>query len=450
MTLGLYANGEMYYNGKMIKKRDLTVKGGVPPPYVPPDAMSSTNAKDSIDGVEMKNEDEVKNDESNIFSVSEEIVTEDKVPLLFGQNSLLCCELDTGSDGGTLNFFVNGVRLEEFEMRNLYKLLGGTELYPSICLCPLGPAPELEEEKDGDENDNEEGTEKKKKKKKETSKNEEDNENDDADENDESGKIEDLYLLYPSVLLFCGDDAISDADSELSRRLLNIANSKTPDAEQDGAKPDPAEDPQSETENDGSKDNKPKESEETDNRKSEDAAEPTTEANAPEDIKVAVDSPQDTAADVEVPVEKVVWMYETEEDGWIVYGPEISKELEEAHRAGNVDHTLLYGDETFRCQLEAKTQKTDDNRQQKMRRHVLSDGAAAMWETLTLKYEKPLSLSGQGMLKTLEKIWAGDTKLSDGLGFIFLYTLLSGDVKCRAVPGYGSGAGTLSIKFGLN
>ena len=64
-----------------------------------------------------------------------------------------------------------------------------------------------------------------------------------------------------------------------------------------------------------------------------------------------------------------------------------------------------------------------------------------MWETLTMKYEKPLSLTGQGMLKALEKIWCENTSLSDGLGFIFLYTLLSGDVKCRVVPSYSYGGG---------
>jgi hypothetical protein len=69
-----------------------------------------------------------------------------------------------------------------------------------------------------------------------------------------------------------------------------------------------------------------------------------------------------------------------------------------------------------------------------------------------MKYEKPMGLTGQGLLKTLEKVWGGQETFSGkqcGLGFLFLYSLLSGEVRAKVISGgYGDGGGYSSFGKG--
>lgn len=447
VSLGIFANGEVYHNGKLIRKRDLTAENSIPSQFIPAglveriaaNKLLSDQTVDGGGGAGSGDVCEEKKSEAEVIATA--------APMLFGRNSLIQCELDTSSQGGTLHVFVNGERLEDLEISNLYSLLGGTELFPSVCLCPLG-APPVTDVADGaegkadgdnavDDSEKEEAQKKKKKIKKSAAQaDEDDDENEDKNDDEEGEDSEEgLSLVFPSILLFSGDDALVDAEAELERRMLKDLKVESDEEKKEDAS-DAAAAPVTQ-------DSAAGEVEKAEEKKEigDEIPTPVSEEVEPQsaDAGAAVDDTPPIESAVEVPVDKVIWMYETEEEGWMVYSAEISRELEEAHRSGVVDHALLIGDETFRCHLEAKTQKTDDGKQQKMRRHVLSDGPAALWETLTMKYEKPLSLSGQGMVKALEKIWSENAKLSDGLGFIFLYTLLSGDVKCRVVPTYGYG-----------
>ena len=149
---------------------------------------------------------------------------------------------------------------------------------------------------------------------------------------------------------------------------------------------------------------------------------------------------------VDVPVERVRWMYETSEEGWKVYSVEASRELEEATRDGKAEHTLTLGKSVHKCKLETKKQTRDDaDGEFRIRRHVVGEGLAGMWEILTMKYERPSGLYGLGVLKTLEKVWAQKETMSGhqcGLGFMFLYSLFTGESRCKVSGGsygeYGS------------
>ncbi len=50
------------------------------------------------------------------------------------------------------------------------------------------------------------------------------------------------------------------------------------------------------------------------------------------------------------PIEKIRWMWESQ-NGWEVYSPEISREMELAKRAGKPEHTLRLGDRTLVCKF---------------------------------------------------------------------------------------------------
>ena len=156
----------------------------------------------------------------------------------------------------------------------------------------------------------------------------------------------------------------------------------------------------------------------------------------------------DSVKVVDVPIEKVRWMYEVEKSSWELYSIEASKELEIAHREGKTEYKLTMGDDIHKCNLERKVHTDgDDETEYRLRRHIISDGIQSLWEILSFKYEKPYGLSGQGALKILEKVWCNQESMSGkscGLGFLFLYSLLSGDSRVKIHGGsssYGSSYG---------
>ena len=157
----------------------------------------------------------------------------------------------------------------------------------------------------------------------------------------------------------------------------------------------------------------------------------------------------DTVQEVDIPIERIRWMWESDA-GWQVYSVEISREIEEARREGATSHTVIMGaTNTHKCNLEGLVYTDDsDGNSRRLRRHVVGEGMAALWELLTLRYEKPMGLTGQGFLKTLEKVWGGAETMDGkqaGLGFLFLYSLLSGESRSKVIGsgygGYGVGSG---------
>ena len=129
------------------------------------------------------------------------------------------------------------------------------------------------------------------------------------------------------------------------------------------------------------------------------------------------------------------------QNGWEVYSPEISRELETARRSGKAEHTLRIGENTFICMIKADagepTQECDDETQ-RLRRHVMAEGLPGQWEMMSVKYSPPISLYGESALKVLQTVWGGEENYmgrSAGLGFLFVYSLLQGQKRCKIVTG---------------
>lgn len=174
-----------------------------------------------------------------------------------------------------------------------------------------------------------------------------------------------------------------------------------------------------------------------------------------EDVVGAGDS-QDT---LEVPIERVVWMFESQK-GWEPHSAEVSKQMEEALREGRTEIMVLVGEMRYTMKL-VKTapggqqdahggdgqttggpeQENDDGQKQRLRRHVRSgDGLQADWEMLSLMYSPPLSMVGNSAMSVLEKAWGEGDSLNgqkSGLGFLFLYQLLRGTTRVSVISSGG-------------
>ena len=67
---------------------------------------------------------------------------------------------------------------------------------------------------------------------------------------------------------------------------------------------------------------------------------------------------------------------------------------------------LTIGETTHNCNLETKKVTIDTgDKEYRIRRHVIGEGLQGQWEMLSMKYEKPSALQGQGLLMILEKVW---------------------------------------------
>lgn len=146
--------------------------------------------------------------------------------------------------------------------------------------------------------------------------------------------------------------------------------------------------------------------------------------------------------EVEEKIENVRWMY-FQNEIWSSYSVEVSKQLEESLRAGKPEITLSWEGTILNFDLGKKVatinNSTDERR---LRKHVLKGAPKDMWEMLSVKYEKPFGLTGQQLVKKLEQIWAGGETM-DGkaanLGFLFLYSLLAGEVRnCKVLQASGN------------
>jgi hypothetical protein len=141
----------------------------------------------------------------------------------------------------------------------------------------------------------------------------------------------------------------------------------------------------------------------------------------------------------EVPIEKIRWMYFHPSNGWTLYSIDASRELEEAARDGKTNYIITIGLQIHRVKIDRLRVSIDDSdSDMAIRKHVVSDGLQGKWEILTTKYEKPHGLMGAGVLKLFEKVWSSFESMkgeSCGLGFIFLYSLLSGESRRKVISG---------------
>ena len=148
-----------------------------------------------------------------------------------------------------------------------------------------------------------------------------------------------------------------------------------------------------------------------------------------------------------VPIDSVVWMYETE-NGWVPHEKEISKQMETALRDDRFEIELTVGDKRLCMTLVGSDkgssnttnillQVDEEDNKQRLRKHIGGEGLQSVWEMLSLKYTPPLTLNGASALSQLAKVWStGDTFTGErcGLGFLFLYNLLRGGMQVRMIP----------------
>ena len=183
---------------------------------------------------------------------------------------------------------------------------------------------------------------------------------------------------------------------------------------------------------------------------------------------------------------KAVWMYEVPEGPWACYDDVATNTLEKAHSSGDKQavvpcmgalyKVIIDGDEepastNSRCgccgnrghlqqhcpQMGHQSQQSgmrqvphngdgeaeDGEAGQRVQRMVIDNWPDDAWKVISVQHRPPSTLSGQGALSVLQKIWsAGETMDGrvHGLGFVFLYELLQGSMRCAVMSrGYDGG-----------
>ena len=155
-SLALYANGLLYHNGVVIGRAN-GVRNTLETPVEPsaeatidheaatantdedasaPRRKAREKANRRKKKVRKKKSNGDEDGASPVTKVVREVPLAERAPL-FGKDTLLSCELDSSLNGGTLRFFVDKNPLESIEVSNLYSLLGASEIFPCLCLCPL-------------------------------------------------------------------------------------------------------------------------------------------------------------------------------------------------------------------------------------------------------------------------------------------------------------------------
>lgn len=488
LSIGLHADGKLYYAGNLIGSIEGSRKIEETLPVTNPDSSEKTVDEDASTA-ESKSEEEKKfGDEnptgplessaSNVSSSNDEtkgeiedgekgsadtIVSEEakmpdnteiKEPMpivkkelasLFGKDSIVGCELDT-NDGGTLSFFVDSIKLEGLKVTDVFKKFGGNEVFPCVSITPI-PLTVVVPEKKEDEAQVTENTPGKLIV-------EDDEGPEDAEEAEvpatneahpdplPEGAEVDKYANVPSVTLIGHDEDVTDTatnEPESSASLDPSTIAKEAESVEAGeSKVETTSAPEAEIAKVSADDAAPTDAIPDETIPTEEAKSSETEPQPVTDDSVKV---------LDVPLEKVRWMYEIDKSSWKVYTPELSKELEIASREGKSTYKIIIGEDEHEINFEKNTYGgTDDGsgNELRVRRHIVADGIQGLWEILSMKYEKPYGLSGQGILKILEKVWHNGENMSGqqcGLGFLFLYGLLSGDIRCKVMGGYGGYGG---------
>jgi thiol-disulfide isomerase/thioredoxin len=385
---------------------------------------------------------------------------------LFGKGSRVTMILDTGTEGGTLSFEVDGVALEAKDgtksLNKIFERMGCSQIFPALCLCPfdaLPPMPECEPP---------ENTEASKKK---TSSKLDDDEADakeaerekkriDARETadlarkcrrpfDEINKLEPpqraqlasmvdrlLRQRVPHIQLIIGDDeeaAVNKAKAEADELEKAEKAEKEKEekekaggdgAAEGGAAAPPVAPPQNEEE-----------------------AQAAAATLAAAGEAAGVPEAADEAG--EEPMDRICWMYETPE-GWIPYSRELSNTIEEALRSGRSECTANLGVELMTIKMTKGTdgkgpsQTSEEGNAQRIRRHVIGPGLQGEWEMMSLRFSPPMSMYGQAALGILEKCWESAEEMNGrthGLGFLFLYNMMQGSTRVSCISGGSGGYG---------
>ena len=490
-SLGLYANGDLLHNGKLLhafggdrmtkalEARAAAAASAATLVEVKP-ATDTTDASaeptdDTASAVDADATSEATPppaSEAQPAPVTTAPTDNQALASLFGKDSLVKFEFNTDEAGGTISFYVDS-QLLDFSVKDVFALIGASEVFPCVSLCPFDlkamqmespveiPVP-VEPTEPGSEAPEGEGQ--------------------GAEEIDPViSELEKLIKSNPSVLLISDDDmSFYDKTAEETATAASIETSPLspeiePGVAEDGdevkaeipAEVDPDASPAVAVAADATQpatsaaDGSEPKVDSTENPAVTPAGEqPAGEESAVPPTDPAVPAPEPEPEKViDLPIEKIRWMYETE-DGWKLYSVDASRLLEEASRDNKPSYVMAIGDVTHTCNLETKKVSLENiDREFRIRRHVIADGLQGQWEMLSMKYEKPLGMQGQGMIKVLNKIWGRDETMSgevSGLGFLFLYALLTGEVRAKVTAsdfggfrGFGNrGGGMGNFTFG--
>ena len=351
----------------------------------------------------------------------------------WGQDSIVTVVLDSAYKNGLgrLTFEVDGTALD-WEFVDVFNKLGGTPVFPCVSTCPLKGEEEDDEDDDASVGDSEE---------------EEETTVVEAPVVEEDAGKKRLRMIatlrmFPdfteeesgSVMAMSNTEIQGLLDTHIANRLA--MQPKFPTIvilrEEDEAK-----------------------TKEEDAKKEGESTESTNETT--EETPEAMPIP---AIEEELPIERVVWMYETNE-GWVPYPVKISAALETARRAGRQDLHVRVGGAPVYVKLVVNSennsepeQRADNGQVSKVRRHVKSEGLRGEWEMLSLQFNMNVgrTLIGSSALDLLEKVWNGKEDMNGkkcGGGFLLLYTLLQGQMRCRIVSGSkGRGFGGFGGMYG--
>jgi hypothetical protein len=437
LSVGLYADGSLYHNGKQIffvnnvVRKDEIFKAD--------EALNAEKKKEVIKEEDKKNTTENKKvigndenypvkpkkiDEKKQETINSPFAIENTLAALFGKKSLVQCELDTNLNGGTLLFYIDSKKVEGIEITQLFKLLEASEIFPCVCMSPLplstnaNVADPVVDKKDKKIDKKNTGVEKESKNASVTLLTEEElmqinNVNSGtsitttvetsplttiATTTEDATVVEVVYEINDEV-----EGNFKEKGSWYKAKISKVCGDNKYDI----------------IYNDGG-------------LKVKDVSckfiRPTIKLTTNKTEKPK-DANSTTKDKTETPIEKVRWMYEGT-DGWKVYSSDASRELEESQRGGKLLCTITIGSEVHRCNLETcKQTRGDADGAFKMRRIIMSDGVQGLWEILTMKYESPPMMNGIAAVKLLEKVWsAGETMSGQqcSCGFLSLYSFFSG------------------------
>lgn len=327
-SLGMYANGEVYHNGLVIRtvpgiRQD---KDRIPKP----EPIPVTSTEGNTDSETSKADSETLQDTNTEATTAPtpDSTTFDKpsritaLAPLFGKGCLVKCILDTSLNGGTLSCKVERISVGdvtipvnpketfEFSIGDVYSMLGGSELFPCISISPLDPEVEVFEKNDGSAPVPTDATPQ------------------EEQALDEEGKavseIQKLLNRFPSVALMPHDDDVfsSEMQAVMDKKKSSVESTDGPASLEEVNKETASLTVTTEVQETA-------------------VVEPTTLGAVEEpalsgevEVEQNIETPASTTTTaIEVPIEKVRWMFECEA-GWELYSAEASRLLEENIRDG--------------------------------------------------------------------------------------------------------------------
>ena len=407
-SIVLDAKGDVYHKGVVLctlpgfRQRDdilpvTAVAATEPGTTVSPEPTTIFTVSDNIDTTKSTESTTTATTAATAVSASTDTVPKTALAPLYGKGCIVKCQFDTGTDGGVLTFRIERVVVSntivsvpadlilaetalEYTVKDVFTLLGGQELFPVISMSPLDPVIETATSAEGGDNtDGEEA---------ETAATE-------AEEGEEGKVVSELQRLvsrYPSVTLLPHEDESFSSEMQVIMTKNDVSVPK-PALSTDGSEVvESTEAVPADTNNNTAAEVKPEGTEViADDKNTEENKSPETPAvvegenNATKEATTAAaDAAANVTTAVEVPIEKVRWMYEGD-TGWSLYSVEASRLLEENQRDGKQTFLLTIGETTHTCNLESKKLTLDTgDKEYRIRRHVVADGLQGQWEMLSM------------------------------------------------------------------